>query len=37
MKPSDLMQAVVVIWGFNFVVIKVAVTEIPPLALTPDP
>jgi len=36
MKPSDLLQAlaVVIIWGFNFVVIKVAVTEIPPLALT---
>ncbi|WP_260292674.1 DMT family transporter [Sedimenticola hydrogenitrophicus] len=36
MRPSDLIQAlaVVVIWGFNFVVIKVAVTEIPPLALT---
>lgn len=36
MKLADLLQAlaVVIIWGFNFVVIKVAVTEIPPLALT---
>ncbi|MCW8904392.1 DMT family transporter [Sedimenticola sp.] len=36
MKLSDLLQALaaVIIWGFNFVVIKVAVTEIPPLALT---
>ncbi|WP_428622871.1 DMT family transporter [Sedimenticola sp.] len=36
MKPSDLIQAlaVVVIWGFNFVVIKTAVSEIPPLTLT---
>lgn len=36
MKLSDLLQAlaVVIIWGFNFVVIKVAVSEIPPLALT---
>ncbi|TVT54562.1 MAG: EamA family transporter [Sedimenticola thiotaurini] len=36
MKPSDLIQAiiVVIIWGFNFVVIKTAVAEIPPLALT---
>lgn len=36
MKLADLLQAlaVVIIWGFNFVVIKVAVSEIPPLALT---
>jgi len=36
MRPTDLLQAiaVVVIWGFNFVVIKSAVSEIPPLALT---
>lgn len=36
MKLSDLLQAltVIIIWGFNFVVIKVAVSEIPPLALT---
>ncbi|MCW8889833.1 MAG: EamA family transporter [Sedimenticola sp.] len=36
MKPSDLFQAIVVvaIWGFNFVVIKTAVSEIPPIALT---
>ncbi|TVO74862.1 DMT family transporter [Sedimenticola selenatireducens] len=36
MKPGDLIQAliVVIIWGFNFVMIKTAVSEIPPLALT---
>ncbi|MCB1870834.1 MAG: EamA family transporter [Gammaproteobacteria bacterium] len=36
MRPIDLLQAltVVLIWGFNFVAIKTAVTEIPPLALT---
>lgn len=36
MRPIDLLQVLVVvlIWGFNFVVIKTAVTEIPPLALT---
>jgi len=36
MKPNDILQAlcVVVIWGFNFVAIKLAVTEIPPLTLT---
>ena len=36
MRQADFLQAltVVVIWGFNFVVIKTAVSEIPPLALT---
>jgi len=36
MQPTDLIQAlvVVVIWGLNFVVVKTAVGEIPPLALT---
>jgi O-acetylserine/cysteine efflux transporter len=36
MRPTDLIQAlaVVVIWGLNFVVVKTAVGEIPPLALT---
>jgi len=36
MRPIDLFQvlAVVLIWGFNFVAIKTAVMEIPPLALT---
>ncbi|HXK56316.1 MAG TPA: EamA family transporter [Gammaproteobacteria bacterium] len=36
MRPIDLLQvlAVVLIWGLNFVAIKTAVTEIPPLALT---
>jgi len=36
MRPIDLLQvlAVVLIWGFNFVAIKTAVTDIPPLALT---
>ncbi|MCG8427576.1 MAG: EamA family transporter [Chromatiales bacterium] len=36
MRPIELFQtlAVVVIWGLNFVVIKTAVSEIPPLALT---
>ena len=36
MRPTDLIQAlvVVVIWGLNFVAIKTAVGEIPPLALT---
>ncbi|MCB1850832.1 MAG: EamA family transporter [Gammaproteobacteria bacterium] len=36
MLPTDLLQllAVVLIWGFNFAVIKIAVTAIPPLALT---
>ncbi len=35
MTPKDLLQAicVVVIWGFNFAAIKVAVGEIPPLTL----
>ena len=36
MRPIDLLQvlAVVLIWGLNFVAIKTAVTDIPPLALT---
>lgn len=36
MGPLDFAQALIValIWGLNFVVIKTAVTEIPPLALT---
>ncbi|MCW8944461.1 MAG: EamA family transporter [Sedimenticola sp.] len=36
MKLSDLIQAilVIIIWGFNFIVIKTAVSEIPPIALT---
>jgi len=36
MRPVDLLQVltVVLIWGFNFVAIKTAVTAIPPLALT---
>jgi len=36
MRPTDFLQTltVIVIWGFNFVVIKTAVSEIPPLALT---
>ena len=36
MRPIDLLQvlAVVLIWGINFVAIKTAVSEIPPLALT---
>jgi len=35
MKPNDFLQAlcVVVIWGFNFVAIKLSVTEIPPITL----
>lgn len=35
MKPSDLVQALVVvsIWGFNFVVIKWGVADVPPLLL----
>ncbi|NVK18260.1 MAG: EamA family transporter [Methylocystaceae bacterium] len=36
MNPRDLLQAllVVVVWGFNFVAIKLSVTEIPPLLLS---
>lgn len=36
MKIRDILLAllVVAIWGFNFVVIKVGVTEVPPLLLT---
>lgn len=36
MNPRDFLLAlcVVVIWGFNFVAIKLAVTEIPPLTLS---
>lgn len=36
MRPTDLLQAltVILIWGLNFVVIKTAVSEIPPLLLT---
>ena len=36
MRPADLVQAltVIIIWGLNFVVIKTAVNEIPPLFLT---
>lgn len=36
MNPRDLTQAllVVVIWGFNFVAIKLSVTEVPPLLLS---
>lgn len=36
MRPADLIQAltVILIWGLNFVVIKTAVVEIPPMILT---
>lgn len=36
MNPRDLLQAlcVILIWGFNFVAIKTAVTDIPPLTLS---
>jgi O-acetylserine/cysteine efflux transporter len=36
MKPQDIALAVTVmaIWGFNFVVIKTGLTEVPPLLLT---
>lgn len=36
MRPTDLLQAltVILIWGLNFVVIKTAVNEIPPMLLT---
>ncbi len=36
MRPTDLLRVftVVFIWGLNFVVIKTAVSEIPPLMLT---
>ena len=38
LKPAHLLLALLVIalWGFNFVVIKVGVAEVPPLMLTVD-